>query len=231
MSEYESGHTEIPDNWIKEFKSEVARDRTARGAWREIGSAGLEEGALFLLWGFAGGAEPDLAKMHQRAENTSDLLKAAHREEGVAQNGRPKRAHDDDLFRRRAASAREGALSSEWAMPTPETSKLRDELARVKAETGRQPTLPAVRKALTKAAGKRSPVKNSHLLLLLQGYAEKFAVKLGIKRLVALASCADRNTKLDEGRLGSYLRSATAVKDQILGDTLPTLPPPSLKKR
>src|SRR5215831_9588921 len=136
MSEYESGHTEIPDNWIKEFKSEVARDRTARGAWRKIESAGLEEGALFLLWGFAGGAEPDLAKMHRRTENTSDLLKAAHRGEGVAQTGTPKRAHDDDLFRRRAASARERALSSEWAMPTPEASKLRDELARGQGGNG-----------------------------------------------------------------------------------------------
>lgn len=218
--------TEIPDAWIERFRNAVASDPTARNAWNDIENACLEETALLLLWGYAGGARPDRAAMHRRTEDISDRIKATVREEGKAHGNAPKRAHDADLFRRRAAKSRETAMQSLWPIPTAETPTLADELRKVE-QTGRQPSLTAVRKALTKAAGKRSPINPLYFLLLLQGYSSANGVQLGNKRLLALAYCADPDTKLDEGTLGRYLRSMPdSLKSAIIRDTLPTLPPP-----
>lgn len=228
MTVNEAGYTEIPDEWIQQFKSQVKADPTAGVAWKVIENAGLEQTALLLLWGFAGGAKPDLAAMHRRTEDANDVLKAVVREESIARATTPKRAHDPDLFHSRATKAHETAMSSPWPVPTVEVRTLGDELAKVKAEKGRQPPLTAVRKALTKAVGKRSLLNTFHFLLLLQGYAADHGVQLGNKRLVALTYCASPNTRLDEGTLGRYLRSIPqSLRDSILRDTLPTLPRPT----
>jgi hypothetical protein len=228
MTEDETGYTEIPDGWIQQFKTAVAGDPTASSAWSDIKNAGLEEGALLLLWGFAGGATPDFTAMHRRAEDANDRLKAAIREQQTAETTTPKRAHDPDLFHRRATMAHETAMRSAWPVPTAQIPTLGDELAEVEREKGGQPPLLAVRKALTKAAGKRSPLNSFYFLFLLQGYAAKYGVELGVKRLVALAYCADPDTKLDEGTLGRYLRTMPkSLKESILHDALPALPQPS----
>lgn len=67
MAQEAGGNTEIPHHWIQEFKAKVAADPTARRAWQKLQTAGLEEGALFLLWGLAGGANPDIAAMHRNS--------------------------------------------------------------------------------------------------------------------------------------------------------------------
>lgn len=224
------GDTEIPDGWIHQFKNTVAADPTGRDVWKDIEDAGLEEATLLLLWGFAGGAAPDLAGMHRRAEDASDRLNAAIREQVTAQTATPKRAHNPDLFRHRATRAHEAAMRSAWPVPTAEIPTLGNELNEVERAKGQQPSLTAVRKALTKAAGKRSPINPFYSLFLLQGYAAKYGVQIGSKRLVALAYCADPDTKLDEGTLGRYLRSILRKAD-ILRDTLPMLPAPTTPKR
>jgi hypothetical protein len=225
------GYTEIPDGWIREFKNQIARDRIAQRAWKQIEATGLEEGSLLMLWGFAGGAAPELDAMHRKAEDASDRLRAAHREAEIAEAKRPKRAHDANLFRNRATAAQETAMSSTWAMPTAETATLGDELNKVPAVTAGQPTFPAIRKALTKSAGKRSPVNRFYFLFVLQAYAAEHGVRLGIKRLVALARYAEPSpdSTVDAGTVGRYLRSMPpSLKESILRDVLPTLPPRSL---
>lgn len=229
-----TGKTEIPDRWIKQFKTRLDADPAAQSTWKKIEAAGLEDGALFLLWGFAGGARRELDQMHRRAEDASDRLRAAQRAEEIARTKTPKRAHDSDLFRRRAKAARKSTISSAWPMPTPDTLTLGDELARVEAETRAQPTLAAVGTALAKAAGKRSRVNDFYILFLLQSYLDNHGVRLGYKRIVRLASLVDPDPDagLDEGTLGRYFRSIPQpLKDRILRDTLPTLPPPTSKRR
>lgn len=219
--------THIPDGWIERLRDHIAADRTADKAWKQITAQRLEEGAIFLLYGFAGGALSQLQAMHKRAEDANDRFKVAEREQAIAMTKTPKRANDSELFQRRATTARDAAMSSAWPVPRTEVSNLADELSVVRAENSAEPTLSTIRKALTKAAGKRSPLNSMYFLLLLQAYAAQNGVILGGKRLLALASCADAGTKLDEGTLGRYLRNVPrSVREGIQRDALSSLPSP-----
>src|SRR2546426_4860658 len=88
----EVAQTEIPDSWIQQFQNDVAAHPTARAAWEEIKDAGLREGALLLLRGYAGGADSDIRGMHQRTEYANGRMKAAIRAKAVAHTSTPKRA-------------------------------------------------------------------------------------------------------------------------------------------
>src|SRR5215467_12023947 len=111
MIGHEAPGTEIPDDWIQQFEKSVAYHPTARAAWEEIKSAGLQEWALFLLYGYAGGADAEIQRMHQRTVNANNRIRAAIRSEVVAQTTTPARADDPALFRKRAEESRELACS------------------------------------------------------------------------------------------------------------------------
>ena len=233
MSEDEAPQTSIPDTWIGQFRHEVAGNPTAREAWKEIEQAGLESGAILLLWGYAGGAGSVIADMYGRTEEANRLMKATARAEEVAETSAPKRAQNPNLFRERASDKRDDALRAEWPMPNPAAGvrTVGDELALASELKGREIPLEAARKAMVKAAGERSPVNPFQFLFLLQGYAAKYGVTLGNKRLLALAGYALPERELDEGTLGRYLRDIPeSVREGILRDSLPTLPPPEPHK-
>jgi hypothetical protein len=231
MAQQQAAHTEIPDDWVREFKENVAGDPTARGAWKEIEDSGLQEGALFLLWGYLWAANKGVPRMHRRTAYASGRIKAAMRAKRIAQTRTPKSGQNPDLFRERAFESHQDALNTEWPVPSANARTVGDELALVSDIKGREIPLEAARKAMVKAAGERSPVNRFHFLFLLQGYVAEHGVTLGIKRLIALAWCADPERFIDEGTLGRYLSTIPeSVKDGILRDTLPTLPPPVPRK-
>jgi len=234
MAEGEATQTNIPDTWVRQFKQNVAADPTAHGAWEEIKRGGIEEGALFLLYGYAGGASKDISQMHRRSESASRRMKAAIRGEEVAQTCKPIRAHDPALFSKRAEEAHESAFRADWPMPNPaaRVQTVADELALASELKGKEVPLEDARKAMVKAAGERSPVNPFCFLFLLQGYAAKYGVTLGNKRLLTLAWCALPERELDEGTLGRYLRDIPEpVREGVLRDSLPTLPAPGQKTK
>jgi hypothetical protein len=198
-----------------------------------IEDAGLEEGAIFLLWAFAGGhAHQEIAQMYLRAEEANRRMNAAIRAEEVAQTRTPKRASSSSLFRERASESIHDALKAEWPMPSANVHSVGDELALASKVKGREIPLDAVRQAMVKAVGERSPVGPFYFLFLLQGYAAEHGITLGNKRLVALAECADPHRSLDEGTVGRYLREIPeSVRDGIRRDALPTLPSPAPRNK
>jgi hypothetical protein len=230
-----SAQTSIPDAWVRQFGEEVAANPTAREGWKKIRYAGIEEGTYFLLWGYAGGAETEINQMHRNTECASERLKAAIRAESIAQTKSPKRAHNTRLFRERANESRENALNAKWPMPSASVRTVGDELTLASELKGRPIPLEAARKAVRRASGERSPVDRMHFLVLLQEYAASHGVKLGLKRLSALADCAlptGYRDGLDAGSLGRAFRSVPqAVRDGIRRDTLPTLPPARSTKK
>lgn len=203
------GQTYIPDRWIEKILQRIDDYPIAQNAWHKLESAGLKEDALFLLFGYAGGAKDVFDRMHQCADDAILLLNAAVRADKLAQTNTPKRARNPDLFRHRATKARNRALASKWPIPSEGVLTLRDELERVTIETGTEPSLVSLREPLVKAAGKRSRMNRLYFLRLLKVRAAEHGVTLGLKALAALATCADpKHPKegLDTGTLGRYLR-------------------------
>lgn len=212
------------DSWVRSFLESVGNHPVARATWDKLRRAGLQKGAFRLLSDYAGvGADvPDLDAIG-RAPLWS-LLESAVRAEHIAQQRtNDTRAH---MFMKRREESRTAALSSPWIADDEEAQTFLGALRRDKLPEGSH--FSAIRKALKKAAGPRSAVANpKYFLFLLQGYAEKHGVPLGLKRLTSLADCALRgNEHLDEGTLGRYIRSIRR-RGAILRDTLPLLPPPT----
>ncbi len=231
MSDRQTGQTEIPDSWIREFQAHVGKCPTACRGWEKLKSAGLEEAALFYLYGYAGGAEKELQNMHQRTEDANPRMKAAIRARKVAQTGAPKRANNPHLFSQRAADSLQDAYKAVWPAPSNTVRTVGDELRLASKELGRVIPLGAARRALVRAAWKRSPVSSPNFFLfLLRGCAAQHGVRIGVKRLAALAECADpclNRIQNPTSILARYLRDIpTKVSEGIFRDTLPTLCPP-----
>lgn len=220
------GQTEIPEDWLSKFKREITCYPLAETAWNLLKDAGLGDAAMLLLYGYAKGAEKDVSAMNERATNAARSLKGAARAEKIAQTKAPIRSHDLHQFTRRAQKARRVALRSEWWTPDGSVGTLGSTIEVL----GKEPRLDVLARGVVKAAGKRSNVSSPmYFLMLLQEYAANHGVSLGLKRLNALADCAEPKRFLDEGTLGRYLRSIPKTsKHAILRDAI--LPPPVHRK-
>jgi hypothetical protein len=214
----EAEQTEIPEKWIERFKSDVRDNPVARNAWKQLEAAGLREGALLLLYGYAGGSAIDVKRVHKSCREADRRIKAALRATEIA------KTKPEDLFQRRATEKRAFALNSDFPPPSDDIQTVGDMI--LAGATEREPSLSVVRKSLIKSAGKRSPITSCmYFLFLLQGYSRKNGVQLGYKRLLALANSADDQRQLDESTLARFFKRIPK-QSEILRVTLPKLPTP-----
>jgi hypothetical protein len=203
--------------WIATFEKECELNPTAKKAWQEICEAGLRAWALQLLWGYSGAAVEVVRAMNASRMNATDALDEAIRAEQKAAKRivNPRSA----LFRSRAQKKRSKALRAQWPIEDKTAATLREAMSRDSLPEDHPQSLTKARKALVKAAGKRSPLSVSqYFIFLLQGVAECRGVRLGMKQLVALADCADPSRQLDEKNLHRFIK-AVPCKKAIISDT------------
>lgn len=218
-----------PEDWSKNFKSNIADYPLAKTAWNSLKEAGLEEAARFLLYGYARGAKEDVRAMNKLANNAAHSLKRAARAEKIAHTKAPIRSSDPQQFKSRAQEARRNALRSEWLKPDGKVGTIGHTVEDIKKDLGKEPSLGLMAHAVIKAGGKRSITSSRmYFLMLLHEYAATYGVSLSLACLTALADCAEEDNpgrSLEEGTLSRYLRSIPqASKDARLRDAI--LPPP-----
>lgn len=203
---------EVPPQWEKRFEANVEGHRTANAAWEKIKAAGIDRGALRLLYNYSGGE--DKTALLEWAKRTKTNCKAAIRAADVAR----KRTNDSRsrLFTKRANRRMHALLTDPWPARDRDVSTLGDVV--------RRDNLPVEQagRAAMRTAGKGGVLFNPvYYLFLLRGYAKQHDVVLGLKRMTALAACAEK--VLQPETLTRYFRSIKNP-EPILRDTLRLLP-------
>jgi hypothetical protein len=220
--------TDVYERWEKSFLQNVKNHPTAGRAWGELCRCGIRDVALRLLADYAG-VGPDVPpEPRAMSRNLAWLrLDCAVRAERAAQ--RRTRDVRASMFIARRNESRSAALDAPWLAEDPNVKTIRQALGRNRLS--KDLSLRAVQWALKKAAGARGLVSSPmYFLFLLQGYAKKYGVQLGVKKLTHLTDCArfdGANPKLlDKGTLARFLRRIP-FKRKILRETIPMLPPPA----
>jgi len=200
------------NEWKKEFAANIRTNPTTRKTWQEIERAGIAgETAFLLFWYTKGGfAVDELARHNRRAVKD---LRIAQRAIDTAEGkrGDPR----ESMFVKRAQKKITAAANSPWINPYSHCETLADaaipmgnpsleQLPRVMAKRGE-----AVRRSGT-----------TTLLRTLQLYANKHGVRLGLKRLVALAGCANIKCEEDVQNLSRFfnLSDVKGTATLILAD-------------
>jgi len=209
---------EVPSHWKEQFEENIEYHPNAKPTWEKIKAAGIERGALRLLYAYAIGEGQDL--LPERAKRIKRNCKAAIRAADVAQ----KRSNDPSsaIFRKREKDRMREYLEDLWLAPDEEVETLGDVL--------RHHNLPIEQagRAAVRAFGKDGVASNRmYYLFLLQGYADDRAgFWLGLDRLIVLAACSDDrfHTPSPEA-LSYYLRTISVeARESILRKALPLLP-------
>lgn len=196
--------------WLKDFVAAVEMSPTARSAWTELANADLDLSAAITLCFYADREMRDTFR--RNTERLAKQAKAAVRAIEVAETHRPKRARDPALFRSRAADLVTNLVYSEW--PIAGTGPLLDTLNSIERQLGSVPPLEWLASSLRKASGTRSHLRFFPLLWLRE-QARFRGVKLGVKRLQALADCADPEGKPDSSSLARYFRENTDLVNYV----------------
>jgi hypothetical protein len=186
--------------WKTDFIQNVRHHPTARGAWREIEQADSGGWAKILLYHYAvSHAEAITQVLQWKAQMTSNLESAARASRQASARRNDPRA---TLFAERRKVAAETASHTPWPFHNPNVKTVGDAAVTHTeiAVLGLEESASRVRKSLD--ALRRYGSKP--YLVVLRDYAADFGIRLGLRRLVALASCAAPNQKLDERTLGRF---------------------------
>lgn len=187
--------------WINEFSEGVQYNLTAQKAWAEIERAGLAISARALLYWYAHGTQA-IDDFRKRNRDIDDCTKAAQRARRVAAE------HRNDsragMFAQRAADKVEKAAISPWINPCAKEKTLADAVrSRPEMKGSVRPTAKigeSVRRFGTKP-----------LLLVLRDYAASGGVRLGYKRLAALANCAKPADELSPETLAKFFKLPAVI--------------------
>lgn len=188
--------------WVPVFIDNVKSSAAARRVWRTIQDARFPGQAALLLYFYSLDEEVTFGKMHARANENVRLLKAAIRIEERESKYPPKSPQSTGPARMPAVVACKRAFASEWAGRSGES--LGKVFARLRRDTGRNPSLGDARTIVVMSTGRQSIFKATYHLIMLQEYpAIHGLMKLGYKRLAILAHCA----------CPSKLRTQTQVRE------------------
>jgi hypothetical protein len=186
--------------WERDFIQNVRDHPTARGAWREIEQTDSGNWARILLFHYAILHAETLPQVFQgKARMTSNLESAARASRQASARRNDPRVR---LFAERRKVAAETASQTPWPFHNPNVKTIGDaavtytEIAVLRLEESAS----NVRKSLD--ALRRYGSKP--YLVILRDYAADFGIRLGLRRLVALALCAAPNPNLDERTLGRF---------------------------
>jgi len=202
------------NEWKADFDANIRSDPTSQKTWQEIERAGIACWAGFLLFWYAKGhfAVEEFADRNWR---TVEEVRTARRAMRNAQSkkGDPREA----IFVKRAQDKSSLTANAPWINPYHSPYQT---LADAAAAMGNPPLdqLPSVMAKRGEAVRRSDTVT---LLRTLQLYADKHGVRLGLRRLVALAGCANaERSRLDEKNLSRILNrpdvKGTAL--QLLAD-------------
>lgn len=196
--------------WLRDFVEAVKMSPTARSAWIELTNVNLDVSAAITLCSYADREMRDAFR--RNAERLARQAKAAVRAIEVAETRRPKR--DAALFRSRATDLVTNLVYSEW--PIAGAGPLLDTLNSIERQLGAVPPLEWLASRLRKASGARSHLRFFPLLWLRE-QARVRGVQLGVKRLQALAYCADPKGKRepDSSTLARYFREHTDLVNHV----------------
>lgn len=185
------------NTWKAEFRANICGSNTTRKTWQEIEQAGIAGEAVFLLFWYAKGQFAVDEFAHRNRERV-EALRTAHRAASTAEvkQGDPR----ETMFAKRAQEKITAAANAPWINPYNSPyqtvfdaaaamgNPLLDQLPSVMAKSGE-----AVRRSDTMT-----------LLRTLQLYADKHGVQLGLKRLAALAGCANAKREEDVKNLSRF---------------------------
>ena len=192
--------------WEQGFFGNIERNQTAKKAWLKIERAKIAQATKVLLFQYAS-FEPYLQDFLGRARRVTDCLETAARAARVV-----KERHDDPKvakFAKRAAEKLEAAAQVPWVNPYSRERTLADALvSHIEIGSGwakSRKASDAVRRYGTK-----------WMLLVLHDYAQKHGVRIGWRRVAALAICAKSEGAVEERSLETGLSRLANQKDMRL---------------
>ena len=213
--------------WIANFKRNTDYDPTARRAWKMLVSEGLDAAALRMLRTYAKPPSDFVSAAHRHVcevdREIKALIRAGEIERQKSEVADPRAGLFMDRYLRKHVDVLgvempfgdEGSTVSDWV------------LRRVGAGQG-MPDLPDLRRTFV-SLGPRGPVSDRKFwLFALRCHAETAGVRLGLKRLSALANCADASYELDERTLARYFASLPPGFQAKCRRDFAECPPPSL---
>lgn len=182
--------------WEKDFLKECVATPTARRVWAEIVRVGIDDGCKRLLYGYAEAAPCALQETRAAIERATDAVKKARRALGVATaEAGDRRAM---LFRDRARAAILKAVETPWPFECEGEALAYPDISGLPLE--RMPFL------FANAEDAQRRFDRKFFLAALREHTGKHGVKVGLKRLVALAGCACPARNEDENNIARFLR-------------------------
>ena len=185
------------NEWKAEFLVNIRSDPTARKTWQEIEQAGIACWAAFLLLWYAKGhfAVEEFADRNWRAVEEVRTARRAVRK-AQSKKGDPREA----MFVKRAQHKNTLAANAPWINPYHSPYQT---LADAAAAMG-NPSLDQLPSVMAKRGEAVRRSGTMTILRTLQLYAGKHGVRLGLKRLVALAGCANGERLLNVQNLSRF---------------------------